>query len=197
MPDQLIVTLGELPHDEEGIQNDDFTENLRPNELRASVKDMLLRAVEHFGGQENICGQLPNRVHESSIELYPAGPGRLFARWTFEHGPQAESYTTGTTESLLAQGQNGTMAYFEPLLDFLRSLPNDHNPSNLGRWPILWLGNADNPQRVRITLPESDNTEKLIDDLHTIGLRCAALLSQGPSAVEHGDFLYDEKGLPK
>ena len=29
-----------------------------------------------------------------------------------------------------------------------------------------------------------------------IGKRCASMLSDGPSAVEHGDFLYDERGLP-
>lgn len=27
--------------------------------------------------------------------------------------------------------------------------------------------------------------------------RCARLLAPGPSAVEHGDALYDERGLPK
>ena len=27
--------------------------------------------------------------------------------------------------------------------------------------------------------------------------RCAELLRDGPSAVEHGDLLYDERGLPK
>ena len=30
-----------------------------------------------------------------------------------------------------------------------------------------------------------------------IGKRCASMLGDGPSAVEHGDFLYDERGLPK
>lgn len=34
-------------------------------------------------------------------------------------------------------------------------------------------------------------------ELHVIGQRCARLLRDGPSAVEHGDFLYDEHGLPK
>ncbi len=34
-------------------------------------------------------------------------------------------------------------------------------------------------------------------DLHAIGQRCASLLGPGPSAVEHGDLLYDERGLPK
>ena len=34
-------------------------------------------------------------------------------------------------------------------------------------------------------------------ELHAIGQRCARLLLDGPSAIEHGDFLYDERGLPK
>ncbi len=37
----------------------------------------------------------------------------------------------------------------------------------------------------------------LAQELHAIGQRCAALLAPGPSAVEHGDVLYDERGLPK
>ena len=34
-------------------------------------------------------------------------------------------------------------------------------------------------------------------DLQAIGQCCAALLGDGPSAVDHGDLLYDERGLPK
>ena len=34
------------------------------------------------------------------------------------------------------------------------------------------------------------------DELVAIGKRCAALLGPGPSAVGHGDALYDERGLP-
>ena len=37
----------------------------------------------------------------------------------------------------------------------------------------------------------------LADELHAIGQRCASLLKPGPSAVEHGELLYDERGLPK
>ena len=33
--------------------------------------------------------------------------------------------------------------------------------------------------------------------LLAIGERCAKRLGPGPSAVEHGDLLYDERGLPK
>ena len=37
----------------------------------------------------------------------------------------------------------------------------------------------------------------LARELHAIGQRCAGLLGPGPSAVEHGDLLYGEHGLPK
>ncbi len=39
--------------------------------------------------------------------------------------------------------------------------------------------------------------EERVKELHEIGQRCAALLRDGPSAIEHGDFLYDERGLPR
>lgn len=37
----------------------------------------------------------------------------------------------------------------------------------------------------------------LARELHVIGQRCASLLGPGPSAVEHGELLYDKRGLPK
>ena len=44
---------------------------------------------------------------------------------------------------------------------------------------------------------ESSDAETLVADMHAIGLRSAASLRPGPSAVEHGDFLYDDQGLPR
>ena len=41
------------------------------------------------------------------------------------------------------------------------------------------------------------DADALARDLHAIGQRCAGLLGPGPSAVEHGDLLYDERGLPR
>ena len=41
------------------------------------------------------------------------------------------------------------------------------------------------------------SVEARVKELHAIGEHCASLLSDGPSAVEHGDFLYDERGLPR
>ena len=40
------------------------------------------------------------------------------------------------------------------------------------------------------------NADALARELHAIGRRCAGLVGPGPSAVEHGDTLYDERGLP-
>ena len=37
----------------------------------------------------------------------------------------------------------------------------------------------------------------LTADIRAIGERCAKALRPGPSSVETGDFLYDERGLPK
>ena len=34
-------------------------------------------------------------------------------------------------------------------------------------------------------------------ELRAIAERCAKLMGPGSSAVEHGDLLYDEQGLPK
>ncbi len=52
------------------------------------------------------------------------------------------------------------------------------------------VGHKESMERQRIV-------EARIQELHEIGQRCAAQLCDGPSAVEHGDFLYDERGLPK
>ncbi len=50
---------------------------------------------------------------------------------------------------------------------------------------------------ITVALRERLEREKRVKELHAIGQHCASLLSDGPSAVEHGDFLYDEHGLPK
>ena len=40
------------------------------------------------------------------------------------------------------------------------------------------------------------NADALARELHAIGQRCAARMGPGPS-VDHGELLYDERGLPK
>lgn len=41
------------------------------------------------------------------------------------------------------------------------------------------------------------SVESRVEELQKIGKRCARLLGDGPSAIEHGEFLYGEDGLPK
>ena len=38
--------------------------------------------------------------------------------------------------------------------------------------------------------------ERRLREMRAIAERCAKLLRPGPSAVQHGDVLYDERGLP-
>ena len=41
------------------------------------------------------------------------------------------------------------------------------------------------------------SVEARVRKLRAVAERCAELLGPGPSAVEHGDVLYDERGLPR
>ena len=41
------------------------------------------------------------------------------------------------------------------------------------------------------------SVEARVKEIRAIAERCARNLKPGPSAVEHGDLLYDERGLPK
>ena len=52
--------------------------------------------------------------------------------------------------------------------------------------------------RERLEREKRDRSvEARVQELRAIAERCAKLLGPGPSAVEHGDVLYDERGLPK
>ena len=41
------------------------------------------------------------------------------------------------------------------------------------------------------------SVEVRVQRLRAVANRCAKLLGPGPSAVEHGDVLYDDRGLPR
>ena len=41
------------------------------------------------------------------------------------------------------------------------------------------------------------SVEARVRKMCAVAERCAELLGPGPSAVEHGDALYDERGLPR
>ena len=46
-------------------------------------------------------------------------------------------------------------------------------------------------------LRQERSVEERLQAIRTISKRTALMLRDGPSAVEHGDLLYDERGLPK
>ena len=52
--------------------------------------------------------------------------------------------------------------------------------------------------RERLEREKRERTvEARLREIRAIAERCAKLMRDGPSAVDHGDFLYDEHGLPK
>ena len=60
------------------------------------------------------------------------------------------------------------------------------------------------PEAVTVALKErlererrKRNVEERLQAMRAISQRTARMLRDGPSAVEHGDLLYDEHGLPK
>lgn len=51
---------------------------------------------------------------------------------------------------------------------------------------------------LRERLERQREIQERLRNMRAISKRCAAMIrNDWPSAVEHGDFLYDEQGLPK
>ncbi len=48
-------------------------------------------------------------------------------------------------------------------------------------------------ERVQVPSPPAMTVEEML----AFGRETAAMLNDGPSAAEHGEYLYDENGLPK
>ena len=52
--------------------------------------------------------------------------------------------------------------------------------------------------RERLERVRRDQTvEARMRDTEAIARRCAELMGPGPGSTDHGDWLYDERGLPK
>lgn len=200
MVNQLFVTLDGIRDDEAGMLL---------HELRSIVEalDKVSSAIEVFarysGGHQTEHGQSEIWIRRpKSLQLYPSGPGYSFAQWTLEPSPDyqtnAESLKARTFDMLLKsnRGEDPDCAKIaaNPLSEISGALP---------RGVALWLGDADNPAKIgikhteRVVNDKGPRDEALISDLHAIGIRSAALLGPGPSSVDHGDLLYDERGLPK
>ena len=203
MADQLIVTLDGIRVDVDPVPAESFVAALRVNEVAEYVESMLSLAVKHIGGEQTAYEQFMYQNHSpGSLRLYAIGSSCLAAQWTFEPASaarsDAESIVLQAIDTLLKQGGQDASDCINPMLDYLREISGEVPGA------FIWLGDAEQPRRVRVSRAEAayfnqglSYDDTLSQDLHTIGLRCAALLRPGPSAIEHGDLLYDERGLPK
>ena len=203
MANQLLVTLDGI--DIAGEPTDNLIQRLGVVETLGGVANALSSTAKHLSGDRGVHGESFNWKHSpKGLQLRPSGAGWLHAQWVFEPSAESqskkESYETLAIDALLEVGESGTTGRTAATQDDVRkiseALPHD---------VLLWLGDVDNPNRVGIRRTEkrdagmdlSEEEAALVADLHAIGLRCAAQLRPGPSAVEHGDFLYDEQGLPR
>ena len=44
---------------------------------------------------------------------------------------------------------------------------------------------------------QEQTVEARVQEMEAIARRCASLMGPGPGSTDHGDWLYDERGLPK
>ena len=203
MASQLFVTLDGI--DIGGEPTDYLIEKLGIVETLEVVSNALSSTASRLSGDRADHTESSNWKHSpKGLQLRPSGAGWLQAQWVFEPSPERQSNPrsneTLAIEALLELGESGASAQSAEVPEDVRkiseALPHD---------VLLWLGDADSPNRVGIRRTEkrdpcmdlSEEEAALVADLHAIGLRCAAQLRPGPSAVEHGDFLYDEQGLPR
>lgn len=196
MVNQLLVTLDGIRDDGAGVPVEELS---GINGVPASVLSALSAIVTHLSGHQEEHRQSDSWVRKpQGLSLRRSDPGYLFAQWTLEpsldHQTNPESYENQAIDMLLESSSSD-----DPVSDYLREI-SDALPQGV----LLWLGDSDSPNRIGIKNTEGTidelglgDDETLVSDLHAIGLRCAALLGPGPSAADHGDLLYDERGLPK
>lgn len=48
-----------------------------------------------------------------------------------------------------------------------------------------------------VRVQHARSAQSRLKEMRSIAKRCASLIGPGPGSVEHGDLLYDERGLPK
>ena len=78
----------------------------------------------------------------------------------------------------------------EKTCELARELAELTNDTMTGAVTVALIEKIDDVKRRR-------ERDQLRNELRAIRERCATLVGPGPSAVEHGDFLYDDHGLPK
>ena len=200
MTSQLLLTLDGIRYDHEELTLDDLSSI---DEILERVSITLAMFVIHSSGLQ---------VERSNSEGWKRRPQLLPSRHC---GPGFLS-----TRCIL-RPSSGVRTDIEAYVDrafgvFFESLGNINMAGNVAVQPyldeisgalpegvLLWLGDSDNPNRIGIrhasdAVDEVEpRDEALIADLHAIGLRSAELFEPGLTAANHGDLLYDERGLPK
>ena len=199
MNSQLLVTLDGIRDDDAGLA---WHELQGIDEILEKVSSTLTSYVRHSSGRRAEPGQSESWIcRPRLLELRRSALGCLSAQWTL--GPSRDVRTgmeadeSRAIEKLLKSSGREDLASDMSVQDYLSEIT-----AALPEGVLLWLGDSDDPKRIRIKHTEGagnelgSRDETLVSDLHAIGLRCAALLGPGPSAVDHGDILYDERGLP-
>ena len=197
---QLLITLDGIRDDSSGLA---LRELQSLGEVLSKLSSVLEKYVGHSSGHRTLPSQ-PEGWKDGPrlLELRRSAPGCLSAQWTLAALPKART-GMGTSEDVavevLLKWASGQAKASDALVQNYLSGISDALPEGV----LLWLGDSDNPHKIKIQPAVSAGSElvsrdeSLISDLHAIGLRSAALLRPGPSAADHGDLLYDERGLPK
>lgn len=200
MTSQLLLTLDGIRYDQEELTLDELGSI---DQILDRVSITLAMFVIRASGLQ--VERSNSEGWKRRPQLLPSrgcGPGYLSTQCTLRPSSgirtDIEAYGNRAFELLFESLGNRDMAGNVAVQDYLDEI-SDALPEGV----LLWLGDSDNPNRIGIrhTADAVDDVEShdeaLIEDLHAIGLRSAALLGPGPSAVEHGDLLYDDRGLPK
>ncbi len=200
MNSQLLVTLDGIRDDGAGLA---LHELQSIDEVLDQVSSILAMYIRHSSGHRAEPGEFDRWIGiPRLLALRRSASGCLSAQWTLGPSSDArtdiEAYETRAIEMLFESPGSEDFAFDVSVQDYLSEIS-----AALPKGVLLWLGDSDDPKRIRIQHTEGaandvgSRDETLVSDLHAIGLRCAALLRPGPSATDHGDLLYDERGLPK
>ena len=200
MTNQLLITLDGIRDDSSGLA---WHELRSLDEVVDKVSSVLVMYVGHHSEDQGFPEESTVWIDRPRLlELRRTTPGCLSARWTLgplpDTRPGIGADGARAVEALLksssGRGESSDESVQDCFDEISRALP---------KGVLLWLGDSNEPNRISIEHNEGATSdvrsrdEALISDLHEIGLRSAALLGPGPSAADHGDLLYDERGLPK
>lgn len=200
MTSQLLLTLDGIRYDQEELPLDELRSI---DEVLDRVAATLATFASSSSGHQAEHEQPEIWVRRyQTLQIQRSAPGYLSAQSAMLRSTDVQTdmeFDRPWTFEMLLTGsgradQVSDLPVQECIDEILDALP-------IGVW--LLLGDPEDPNRIAIGHSDDARTglvardEALISDLHAIGLRSAALFEPGLSAVDHGDLLYDERGLPK